>query len=73
MWFFVGWLVDWLIGVLWHINRCGLFNSKSCLYIWDLLVNSLLVTLLLNELLELIRLHKVKWFQVFLSNTYNSI
>ena len=54
----------WMFGILWHIKPCGLFNANSY-------VNSLLVTLFLNEVN--IRLHTVKLFQVFLSNTYNSI
>ena len=33
----------------------------------------MLVTLFLNVLLQLICLHIVKWFQVFLSNTDNSV
>ena len=45
-------------------------------YIYDLLMNSLLVILFLNEL-ELIRLHMsiamVKWFQLLLFNSNNSI
>ena len=41
--------------------------------IYDLYANSLKVALFLNELLELICLHTVKWFQVGLSNTNNSI
>ena len=59
--------------VLWHINPCGLFNTKSCahthththreIYIFDLFGNSLLVTLFLNKP-ELICLHTVKCFQV---------
>ena len=42
------------------------------LYIYDLKVNSLLVTLFLNEL-DFICLHTVKWFQELLLNTNNSI
>ena len=74
-----------LVGcVLCHINPCQLFNDKSCLnshththihththtYIYDLFTNSLSVAFL-NEL-ELICLHILKWFQVFLQNTINS-
>ena len=25
----IGWLVVWLVGFLWHINLCKLFNAKS--------------------------------------------
>ena len=33
----VRWVVGWLVGcVLWHINPHGLFNAKSCLYIYIL-------------------------------------
>ena len=55
-----------LVGVLCQINPYRLFNAKSCLYIYDLFENSLLGILFLNELLELIRLHTIKWFQVLL-------
>ena len=27
-------MVGWLVDFLWHINPCGLFNAKSCLYIY---------------------------------------
>ena len=44
------------------------------IYIYNnLSANSLLVALFLNGLLEIICLHTVKLFQVFLSNTNNSI
>ena len=36
-------------------------------------VNSLLITLFVNLLSELIYLHPVKWLQIFMSNTNNSI
>ena len=36
-------------------------------------MSSLLGTVFLNEFLELIYLHTVKWLQVFLSKTNNSI
>ena len=42
-------------------------------YIYNLYMNSLLVTLFLNNSLEFICLYIVKWFQVFLSNSNNSI
>ena len=34
------WLIYWLVGfVLWHVNSCRLFNAKSYLYTFILLVN----------------------------------
>ena len=30
----VGRIFSWVGLVLWHINHCRLFNSKSCLYIY---------------------------------------
>ena len=44
----------------------------NILNVHDLLLNSLKVTLFLNKLV-LICLNKVKWFQVLLFNTSNSI
>ena len=69
----VRWLVGWLVGWFLDINPSGLFNAKSCFYIYDLYVNSLLVTQFLNESLEPICLHTVEKFQVFLSNSNNYI
>ena len=43
------------------------------IYIYDLSANTSLATLFLNGLLEFICLPSVKWFQVFLSLTNNSI
>ena len=55
--------------VLWHIKHCRLFNSKSflCTYIKYITKHILEITFL-NET-ELIYLHIVKWFHLFLSNT----
>ena len=50
-----------------------LMPNPVFVYVYDLLVNSLLVPLFLNELLEIICLHAVKCFQVLLSNINNSI
>ena len=49
-----------------------MLNPVYTYIIYDLLVNSLWVTLFLN-VLELIYLHTVKRFQVLLSNTNNPI
>ena len=52
--------------VWWHINPCGLFNAKPCLYKY-------ILDVIFNALLELIYLYTVQWFQVFLSNINSSI
>ena len=50
-----------LVGrILCHINPSGLFSAKSCLYIYIYIYIYIV-------------LHMVKWFQVLLSNNYNSI
>ena len=43
---------------------------RNNIYIY---IYSLQITLFLDDILELICLHTIKWFQVFLSNTNNSI
>ena len=53
----------WFGWVLWHINHCRLYNTKSSLYI-D-------IRYLRFDLVELIFWHAVKWFQVSLYNSYN--
>ena len=66
-WKIIGW-------VSWHINLCKLFNAKFCLYTYetkDFLTNTS-VDNILNEP-ELISLPTIKWFQVLLYNTKNSI
>ena len=55
--------------LLWHINRCRLSNTKSCLYIYTKykwFISILLITLFIH-------LHTVKWFQVLLCITSNLI
>ena len=65
-----GWLVGWL--VFYGISiLVGYLVPNSVIY--DLYVNSLLITLLLNKWLELICLHTFKWFQVLLFHMSNSI
>ena len=57
-----------LIDILWHINPCGLFNTK-----YRFLISMICKRIFLNELLSHICLHIVKWFQVLLFNISNSI
>ena len=66
--------VCWLGWVLWHINLCRLFNTKSSLYIYItyIIFKHILLIKFLNEQ-ELIFLHTVKWFQAFLFNVNYSI
>ena len=54
----------WLVGVLWHINSCVLFNTKSCF-----LYTCIFVLFYFQTSCYSSYLHTVKWFQVFLSNT----
>ena len=57
---------NWFGLVLWHINHCSLFNAKSFLYIY-------IKYMISKHKPELIFLHTVKWFQVLLCITNNSI
>ena len=56
---------------LWHIDACGLFDAKF-FHTHMIYMRMVCWYLFLNEL-ELICLHKVKWFQVFLFNIINCI
>ena len=59
--------------VLWHINHCRLFNAKSRLdiYIKYIIWKRILLIMFLNE--PELFLHTIKWFQVLLCITNNSI
>ena len=64
----------WFSLVLWDIKHCRLFNAKYSLYIYIKYIwflNILSITFL-NEP-KLILLQTVKWFQVFLCITNNSL
>ena len=67
VWKMIGW-------VLWHINLRMLFNAKFCLYTYETknFLTNTLVGNILNEP-DLISLPTIKWFQVLLYNTKNSI
>ena len=64
----------WLGWVLWHINHFRLFNNKSFLYIYisNMICKHILLKTFLNEP-KFILLHSVKWLQVLLCITSNSI
>ena len=64
----------WLGLVLWHINHCRLFNAKSSSYkyIKYMICKHFMLITFLNEP-KIILLYTVKWFQVLLCITNNSI
>ena len=70
----------WFDLVLWHIKHCKLFNAKPILYIWTVLFQTVQFKLstqfecqkqFYHKLFSFV--NKVKWLQVLLCTTNNSI
>ena len=58
-------LVGWLVGFLWHINLCGSFNARFCLYIHTYSIKDFKTNIKVGRIFYLqdfICLHKINQF-----------